>query len=359
MKNLVLHIRYLLTQHDCVIVPGWGALVVQHECASFDLDNNIVTPPRRWISFNPLLAHSDGVLAHSIMRERACTYEQAMAVIDEQVVEWRECVLRDGKVMWDKIGTFTKQDDTTMIFAEADDVEVLASISLLQSLSMPLLSQLLVPVDDDKELIADEDTVSTPSRVHIGWKRRAWQAVASVAIIVMVMLSISTPVDSFETTNDYAALVAVEMLNYKTIDETPCLVNDTISSVVVNEAVDEDVDNTIDILTESVDSDYVATNDAATVESTSTITEVQVSEEHPRYILVIGSLTSLSQAQVQIVNFRHAGVEQDIKIYENAGKYRLYIDGYSTMSQAQQRLDSLTAMPENPFSGIWICSTRQ
>jgi hypothetical protein len=86
---------------------------------------------------------------------------------------------------------------------------------------------------------------------------------------------------------------------------------------------------------------------------------IEVANEHPLYILVIGSLPSLSQAQKQIVNFYDAGINQEIKIYEAGGKYRLYIDGYDMMSQAQSKLDALLAQPDAPFAGVWICSTRK
>ncbi len=358
MKNLVLHIRYLLTRYDCVIVPGWGALVVQHDSASFDLDNNIITPPRRWLSFNPLLAHNDGVLAHSIMRERGCTYEQAMSVIDSQIAEWREVMLHDGKVMWDKIGTFSKQEGTTMLFVEADDVEVLTTLALLQPVSLPALSQLLTPIDTEDELVDVDDI--TPS-IRISWKRRAWQAVASIAIIVMIMLSISTPIDNFETTNDYASLVAIELLGGNVmVDDQVSLQDTAVSSALLSEDTAEvGIDNETDSSYESAVDTLVMINTEISPEIASAALEVEPSDEHPRYILVIGSLTSLSQAQAQIENFRQVGINQDIKVYENGGKYRLYIDGFSTMSQAQQRLDDLSALPDNPFSGIWICSTRQ
>ena len=353
MKNIVSHIRYLLTQYDCVVVPGWGALVVQHNAATFDLENNVVAPPSRWLSFNPLLAHNDGILAHSLMRSYGCTYEQAVMNIEEQVAQWRDEMMCNDVVVWEKIGTFSKQDNTTMLFTEVADAEISASLSLLQPLSLPTLSQVLIPVEEEKNE-AEEDLLPTP-QIRIGRARRIWQAVASIAVIVMVMLSISTPVDDFQSNQDYASLVAVEMLGCTPVQDVEAEAQEPV--------VEQEI---LDVVADCEEPDIVAQDNVVTENSEVEIEPVEVevadvetADAHPRYILVIGSLPSLSQAQKQIANFRAAGVTQDIKIYEAAGKYRLYIEGYASMSQAQERLDTLVAQQDTSFAGVWICSTRK
>ena len=77
---MVQHIEYLLTRHDCVVVPGWGAWIVQSVSAVV-AGNAAPLPPRRWLSFNASLSHNDGMLAHSLMRAKGCGYDEAMAQI--------------------------------------------------------------------------------------------------------------------------------------------------------------------------------------------------------------------------------------------------------------------------------------
>ena len=80
MNNVVRHIEYLLTRHDCVVVPGWGAWIVQSVSAAV-IGNAAPIPPRKWLSFNAALSHNDGMLAHSLMRAEGCSYDEAMAQI--------------------------------------------------------------------------------------------------------------------------------------------------------------------------------------------------------------------------------------------------------------------------------------
>lgn len=338
MNSMSLHIEYLLTQHDCVVVPGWGALVVQHSHALFNADNTII-PPRRWLSFNPLLTHNDALLAHSIMRAEQCSYEEAIAHINKQVALWHNTLQQGGSVTIEHIGSFTSQDNGAIIFTEATSTIVNKSLTLLPSIAMPLLSDLL-PLDTEEERI--ETTIEQP--VKITWYRRTAQAVASIAAIVILMLFISTPVDNFQPSNDYAALVAAEILTSNdsaTPDtDTPALSEEAVTEVVPDEPVEVATDMV------STPSHYDTPATGATVGET------------PRYILVIGSLPSRTLAEKQIAEFATQGVTEHINIYESDGRYRLYIEGYNTMQQAQSRLDEITAQSQLPVNGIWICSTR-
>ena len=333
MNSMSLHIEYLLTQHDCVVVPGWGALVVQHSQAIFNADNTI-TPPRRWLSFNSLLTHNDALLAHSIMRAEQCSYDEAMTRINEQVAQWHNTLQQGNSIVLDHIGSFASQDNGAIIFTEAASTIVNKGLTLLPAIDMPLLTDIL-PLDTEEERITS--TVEQP--VRITWYRRAAQAVASIAAIVILMLFISTPVDNFQPTNDYAALVAAEILTS----------HDTIATATDTPVVEE-VELTAAVMDEPVEVESVVTDTPATITTTP--------DETPRYILVIGSLPSRSLAEKQIAEFASMGVTEHINIYEGNGRYRLYIEGYNTMQQAQSRLDEITAQSQLPVNGIWICSTR-
>lgn len=345
MKNVALHIEYLLTQHDCVVVPGWGALVVQHSNARIDDDGHIV-PPCRWLSFNALLVHNDGLLAHSVMRGEGCSYEEAMSHIERSVAQWRSDADAGKSVVWPHIGTFAPQRDGTMLFVEAPDTVVNATLSILPTIDLPTLSEII----SIEEEVAEVE-VSKP--VTITWHRRAMQAVASIAAIVVFMLFISTPVDNFEPTNDYAGLVSYELMSKE---------NTTLQSTVVEETEPIAELALVEILTEEVvavaEVEPQEVSVKADDEVADAVVEVVAEQEVPRYILVVGSLPSRSLAEKQIAEFAQMGVTESIGIYEKDGRYRLYIDGSRSMAEAQQRLSEINSQPDTPFAGVWICATR-
>ena len=76
MITICEHIEYLLRNHDCVIVPGWGAFIAQYQPASFTEDGQML-PPSRLIGFNASISHQDGLLASSVMRREKISYDAA------------------------------------------------------------------------------------------------------------------------------------------------------------------------------------------------------------------------------------------------------------------------------------------
>jgi hypothetical protein len=62
MYSITRHIEYLVSRHDCVVVPGWGAFIAQYEPARIDAESGLIVPPSRAISFNQSVMHNDGLL---------------------------------------------------------------------------------------------------------------------------------------------------------------------------------------------------------------------------------------------------------------------------------------------------------
>ena len=337
MNNLSLHIEYLLTQHDCVVVPGWGALVVQHSHATFEA-GKAIAPPHRWLCFNSLLAHNDALLAHSVMKAEQCTYDEAMSYIGEQVAQWHDTLLQGNNLVLDNIGSFSRQENGAIIFAESVSSIINRSLTLLSTFDMPLLTDILPFEAED---ITTETITHEP--VKIKWYSHVASAVASVAAIIILMLFISTPIDNFQPTNDYAGLVAAELLSKQ---EAYTAIDDTISIDTIDEIL---ADATIEEKTEI---------EEVVTPRKETAVDVATTHETPNYILVIGSLPTRNLAEKQIAEFVEMGITEHINIYESNGRYRLYIDGYNTMQQAQQRLNEVTTQSLVPVDGIWICSTR-
>ena len=84
--NLIIdHLEYLLRRHDCVTVPGVGALMVRHRPAMFDSRNPLVLlPPSRELVFNGALVESDGIIEASVSRRNGVSFEAAARIVSEE-----------------------------------------------------------------------------------------------------------------------------------------------------------------------------------------------------------------------------------------------------------------------------------
>ena len=75
--TLVQHIKELLYQYECVIIPQLGAFLTQPVAIRIDREKGIFFPPGKELSFNGLLTHNDGLLANYIAQRKSISYENA------------------------------------------------------------------------------------------------------------------------------------------------------------------------------------------------------------------------------------------------------------------------------------------
>lgn len=104
MTPLILHIEYLLQHHDCVAIPGIGALIVEHIAARIDEIDYTILPPTRSISLNTYINHDDGLLASSIARSEGISFEQARALMQKEIEGIREALHTEGEFEIGNIG---------------------------------------------------------------------------------------------------------------------------------------------------------------------------------------------------------------------------------------------------------------
>ena len=77
------HINELLYNHNCVIVPGFGAFLTKNIAAS--RNNDVFSPPKKTIAFNGMLKENDGLLANKISATDGVSYNAALKKIKKDV----------------------------------------------------------------------------------------------------------------------------------------------------------------------------------------------------------------------------------------------------------------------------------
>lgn len=111
MNTIAAHLEYLLRKHDCVVLPGMGALLCNYVPAHFDdAAGGILNPPGRALAFNELLSDSDGLLAASIARKEGITYEAGVRRMNEEVEMLRRQLDDCGEFQLGRLGRFYRRD---------------------------------------------------------------------------------------------------------------------------------------------------------------------------------------------------------------------------------------------------------
>lgn len=116
MIELDRHITRLLLSNDCVIVPDFGGFMAHHVEARFDETDSMFLPPMRTIGFNPQLKLNDSLLAQSYIEAYDLSYPEALARINDEVVELKQHIENEGDYELNNLGVLSFNEDGNYLF---------------------------------------------------------------------------------------------------------------------------------------------------------------------------------------------------------------------------------------------------
>ena len=105
------HIFNLLQEHDCVIVPNFGAFVARNISAKISHDGSRIYPPNKEITFNKSLIKSDGLLINEISSNENISYEIANNKLNNWVVKSHKKISKQGYIEIKNIGSISLENE--------------------------------------------------------------------------------------------------------------------------------------------------------------------------------------------------------------------------------------------------------
>lgn len=206
MFTLNEHIEYLMMHHDCVVVPGWGALVAQYSESFYDADAQQVKRPSRKLGFNSQVNHNDGMLAQSIVRREGLSYDQAVRFIDRNVTIFKQQLQAGDEVSMGRLGFFKSDRNNHVEFIPFYHEMCNDQYFGLRSVTFKPLSQL------DRDDNGPKAVVAEP-----GWwtSRRVWQTAASIAVLLALSVALTTPIVVNRNNHELASLNVAELKSPK------------------------------------------------------------------------------------------------------------------------------------------------
>ena len=105
------HIFNLLQEHDCVIVPNFGAFVARNISAKISSDGSKIFPPNKEITFNKSLVKNDGLLINRISSSENISYEVADDRLNKWVIKSHKKLKKQGYFEIKNIGSISLKKD--------------------------------------------------------------------------------------------------------------------------------------------------------------------------------------------------------------------------------------------------------
>lgn len=113
---LDLYIAKLLEQHECVIVPDFGAFISNERPLYINETEGKIYPATKRLAFNPSLSFNDGLLINSISFFEKISYNVAAELVKKRLEQWRKKLSDKESLLLIGIGEFILNDDQKLIF---------------------------------------------------------------------------------------------------------------------------------------------------------------------------------------------------------------------------------------------------
>lgn len=308
-----------MMQGDCVVVPGWGALVASHLPASYTPSG--INRPTRLIAFNPSITHNDGLLTTSVARRHNLSYDEACKVIADNVTAFRRQLATGTEVAFGRLGFFKNDDNGKLLFTPTLHDEASDEFFGLRSIDFPVLSQ----ADDN------EQTQATPGI----FAHRGWRTAAAIAAIIGIGALLSTPV-IVDKSIDTASL------NIANVKTKPAAVTVKPASQSTND------DNKIAVIDNNVGTRPVS-SDIPSIEEPSAFNDGMPCDENGAYFLVINSCNKQHQAQALIKQYAGKGIKAKTIV---RGSYHHIV---VAQSNSKQELTNAKKLLPEKYRKAWVC----
>jgi hypothetical protein len=317
MIELVRHIEILLLENDCVIVPGVGGFITYDMPASWDVEENIFSPPVRTIGFNPRLKINDGILVQSYMEAYHTDFADAAKILEQAVNKLAEVLHKEGKVEMANIGEISLSIHGTYVFSPYDDKIISPFLYGLDSFEIKELKGLL-RLSTGRVLNPQRPAHKRMYEIRIN-RALVRNAVAAAAAILLFFY-MSTPIgNTYVEKENYAQLLPADLF-----------------SKIGRQS----------LLTTPVGADVV--------------TEPVISQPEPEadpqpastlYHIIVASVVFNDDAQAMAAGLKTKGYH-DACVLAGEDRTRVSIGTYSTREEANKRLVELRK--ESQYKNAWL-----
>lgn len=340
MDTLSMHVEYLLREHDCVVLPGFGAFICANRPASFDCDGVNILPPGRRLAFNPLINRNDGLLATSIARRESIAFEAASKKVAERIAHLRGELQREQRMQFGRLGRFILNSEGITAF-------VPAALAGINGAFFGLKPIALKPLQEAEKTAKTEAGAEPNLR---GDHRQRWRAVrayasgiaAALAVAVTIGMFLLNPVRINKPTTEASLAPGMERTEPQKaklpasapvaapVKAVPAEVMEPAKTIEPAKAIEEQP-KAIEVATTSV----LPETEAASVRFNA----------DDSYCVIVASFATRSQAETYMAE--HSG--KQLGVIEKDSRFRVYAATGSNYEQAA----SQKPLIGNPDA--WVC----
>ncbi len=350
IEELARHIKALLADNDCVILPELGGFVIQRIPACHIPEENMFVPPCRKVTFNTQLSLNDGLLVQAYMQAYDTGYPKASRMVDNAILALRNLLAQNGEAKLQGIGTLRVTLDGRIEFMPEDREIFSPTLYGFCAFEMFPLSE----VSKGKE--AADSRTKKKSAVVISINRRWINTAVAAVVAIVLFFAWSAPVDNtYIEPENYAFLGDVRFFdNIRSQSVATSPVEAPVCDKAAASAPTKETKSVSVIKEETEVPDnqpaLQETKDEATAEP-----EVVALKNGKRYHIIIASVASKAEAEKSMRFFESQG-HPEVSTIETDGRIRVVLQSFDNKDEATAKCNE--ARGQEIFNGAWVYVSR-
>ncbi|WP_276496088.1 SPOR domain-containing protein [Pontibacter litorisediminis] len=347
------HIKSLLYDHDCVIIPDFGGLIARYVPARINPVKHTLSPPSKKIAFNEKLILNDGLLISTIAHHNQIPKAEAQQRVAEFVHRAKSNLQQANKYELSDIGVFRYNAERRLVFehTEADNM-------LEESFGLPELSARPVKVEEpavlrtlikerQQELVEERQPLRR--RIKRAYNVAAGLALAGLSVSALYFLSLQ---DGYNLSSlNPMAVFASSGHTTTVVDEQEPLVEEGTPSLqespVAPEAYTSEATEA-ESLTSGSDADAFAPEEVAEAEVPVAAEAEETAPAHIIYTrdgrsyIISGGYARLENAEQYRATLLKEGHEEVHILLPQPGSrlFRVSLAGFNSGEEAQEALNN-------------------
>jgi len=133
---IIQYITELLYDHECVIIPEFGAFITKEVPATLDYVNHSLTPPSKELAFNGQLLTDDGLLVGYVAKRQGITTTEAAEMVHDFAMRSLAVIDASSVLRLDGLGVLSRVSDRDYVFQLDNELNLFGGAFGLTSLNV-------------------------------------------------------------------------------------------------------------------------------------------------------------------------------------------------------------------------------
>jgi len=357
--NIEKHIRQLLFEQNCVIIPEFGGFIANYVSAEIHPIRHVFAPPSKYIAFNELLKVNDGLLISHIASNEDISRDDATKAVKEFVIKISEAINNNKKYYFEQIGNLYLNHEQKLQFDPDKTINYLsASFGLPDLIYKPIERQINPLRVKDRPVIKSEvneviqkDTINELSEQ----RKRTFSKFQAALIPVLIFLAVAFGYFCFLDNGDNALSsfnpIPAKLLG---IFHKKKIVTDNKNvAIVLPETTAVKKSEKTDMIAAEIETEKakpVIKEEVIKKEKPKKIVK-KISKSSVRYYVIVGGFSSEANAEKLVTKLKEEG-NNNAKVLPPVANnlHKVSLGDFETSNEAESKSKEI----KYKFSNAWI-----